>query len=63
LVLPHHSAIPIVQDVKLKDFAGLLGQCLVPEAIDRLAPEEALQHGFLRRREVVRNGQKLLAEN
>ncbi|CAL1165951.1 unnamed protein product [Cladocopium goreaui] len=37
-----------LQDVKLKDFAGLLGQCLVPEAIDRLAPEEALQHGFLR---------------
>lgn len=37
-----------LQDVKLNDFAGLLGQCLVPEAVDRLAPEEALQHGFLR---------------
>ncbi len=39
-----------VQDVKLKDFVHLLKGCLVPEPSERLAPEDALKHHFLRSR-------------
>ena len=37
-----------LQDVKLKEFVHLLKGCLVPEPSERLAPEDALQHHFLR---------------
>ncbi|CAK8999631.1 unnamed protein product [Durusdinium trenchii] len=37
-----------LEDVRLDHFAGLLSKCLVPEPAQRLAPEDALQHDFLR---------------